>query len=202
MATPEGVTLNLASLLDTIQLAQYTGAVKLNAFMNGWADLLQEKIVDVMLKLDRRFNVDEATESLLDGIASWYGITRPQVSASAEFFGFEGTQAVGGRTFGQAPFYTPPRGLESVEPISDVWFKPIVKARILKVRSTPSREHVESILNVLFGNGYMSSGRPKQVTIHVETERNVLYNVVSGSYFELLIPTVPGFVYTWNRTDP
>ena len=186
-------TLDLASRIQLL-LPQYDGATVLRALIGGIITIVQEEIADPLFAMNRGLNPDESSGVLLDWIGLRLGLPRPSVASSAAtYFGFDGTEAAGGRTFGQAPFFTTARGIEAVEPIGDATYRILLKARARRLRGAADRESIEEVLEILFGagNGYVDE-TVTPVTLRVTSENTVTWRLASTTLFELLIPRPAG----------
>ena len=143
---------------ESLLIPQYDGATKFHALVRGIVAVMQGQVVDPLLDMSRGLNHVESEGVLLDWLGGRMGIMRPSVPSS-DFtkFGFDGTLAAGGRTFGQAPFFTVARGIESVEPIGDVIYRRLLAARARRLRGGADRETIEAVLAVIWpdGDGYV-----------------------------------------------
>ena len=175
-------------------LDQYTESTNLIALLEGIIKIGQDNIIAPMERAQRGLNPDESTGILLDWIGHRLDMPRPYVLASdAEFFGFEGTEAAGGKPWDQAPFFTQRAGIEQVEPVGDATYRKLLKARARRLRGGANRETIEAVLNILFGNGYLDESTAA-LTLHitVATADVVLYALVAGRLKESVIPRPAG----------
>ena len=169
-------------------ISQYRDAPRLQALVDNLTDIVDTTVVNVLNALT--INPDNASGILLDWIGSRVGISRPSVAAAdAEYWGFEGTASDAGKPWNQAPFFTREQGIEQVEPVGDRVYRLLIKARARGLRSGANRETVEAVLAILFGNGYVDQ---REETVVVSTTDDVLYRLVSGRLFGLLIPRPAG----------
>ena len=107
--------IDLAARRDLI-LPQYVGAPILRALIDNLIGIATTEISDPLEAMGRGLNPNVSEGVLLDWIGLRLALPRPSVATSdAEFFGFDGTESAGGRTFGQAPFRSVRRGIEDVE---------------------------------------------------------------------------------------
>ena len=197
------VDINVRAVVNLL-LEQYNDATRLKALLNGLTGVIQTRLVDPLLVLERALNPDVSEGILLDWIGTRLSLPRPFVAATdAEFFGFDGTSAVGGRTFGQAPFFTTRRGIELVEPVGDVTYRLLLKARARRLRGGANRETIEAVLAILWprGNGYVDE-TTDPMSLRVEAEANVVWALVTGSLQEKLIPRPAGFPLNFVRLEP
>lgn len=176
-------------------ISQYRDAPKLQALVDNLTDIVDSTVADVLHALS--INPDSVSGILLDWIGSRVGISRPSVaSADAEYWGFEGTASDAGKPWNQAPYFTREQGIEQVEPVGDRVYRLLIKARARGLRGGANRETVESVMAILFGNGYVTEGENEVV---VSTTDEVLYRLVSGRLFDLLIPRPAGVSLSIRR---
>ena len=195
---PRFPVINVGSRLDLL-LPQYGESAALQTFIRELIGIVQTRIVDPLLVMERALNPDEVSGVLLDWIGQRIGLTRPYVqSADAVYFGFEGTRAAGGRTFGQAPFRTRRAIIEDIEPVGDRVYRLLLKGRARGLRGGADRETIEAVLALLFGNGYLDESTDP-IEVVVTTDDDVLYGLVSESQFEHVIPRPAGRAMTMRR---
>ena len=176
---------------EELLLPQYDGSENLHRLVQELTAVLQERIIDPLLLLERGLNPDESSLILLDWIGQRLGFPRPRVaSEDAEYWGFEGTRAAGGRTFGQAPFFSVQRGIEQVEPLGDTRYRVLLKARASRLRGGANRENIEQVLQILFGNGYIDEGQTP-IRCVVRSPDAVIRSIVTEQ-FDRLIPRPAG----------
>ena len=170
---------------ESLLLPQYAGATKFHALVRGIVAVLQGQVVDPLLAMSRGLNHVESEGILLDWIGGRIGLPRPSIP-SADFvkFGFDGTMAAGGRTFGQAPFFTVARGVENVEPVGDATYRPLLAGRARRLRGGADRETIEAVLAVIWpdGDGYVDESGAT-VTLRVTAADDVVWGLVSGRLF-------------------
>ena len=186
-------TVDLAARLGLL-LPQYEGAAVLRALIRGVIAIVQEEVADPLFEMNRGLNPDESSGVLLDWIGLRLALSRPSVASSdAQYFGFDGTSGSGGRTFGQAPFYSLARGIEAVEPIGDATYRTLLRARARRLRGAADRECVEEVLEILFGdgNGYVDE-TVTPVTLRVTSADTAIWRLASNTLFEALIPRPAG----------
>lgn len=187
---PVGQYLAALQHLDLL-LEQYDDSTNLRAFIQGMIDIGQNNIIAVLEKTQRGLNPDEASGILLDWIGQRLNLDRPYVSSSdAEYFGFAGTQASGGRTWGQAPFFTIRAQIEDVVPVGDATYRKLLKARARRLRGGVNRETIEAVLGLLFGNGSLDESDATDLVLRVEVDvtDTVLFGLVAGRLLEAVIP--------------
>lgn len=191
---PTVPALDLAGRLDVL-LPQYGDARRLRSLLTEVIGIVQSEIVDPLVLLDRAFNPDAASGVLLDWLGTRIGMPRPYVrSSDARYFGFGGTEPAGGRTFGQAPFFTTRALIEDVEPVNDQVYRPLIRARARRLRGGANRETLEAILAILWpdGGGFLNeSGSVLGLTVNAP-DRDLLFELASGSQFERLFPRPGG----------
>ena len=194
-------TIDLAGR-ESLLLPQYDGATKFHALVRGIVAVLQGEVVDPLLDMSRGLNHVESEGILLDWIGGRIGLPRPSIP-SADFvkFGFDGTMAAGGRTFGQAPFFTVARGVENVEPVGDATYRPLLAARARRLRGGADRETIEAVLAVIWpdGDGYVDESGAT-VTLRVTAADDTVWGLVSGDLFPKLIPRPAGTAMTMVRS--
>ena len=187
---------------ESLLIPQYDGAAKFHALVRGIVAVLQGQVVDPLLDMSRGLNHVEGEGVLLDWLGGRMGIMRPSVPSS-DFtkFGFAGTSAAGGRTFGQAPFFTVARGIESVEPIGDATYRRLLAARARRLRGGADRETIEAVLAVIWpdGDGYVDES-VTPVTLRVTAADDTVWGLVSGRLFATLIPRPAGTAMTMVRS--
>ena len=187
---------------DTLNLLirQYYGAVKLRALITGILNVMETELTAPMMSIERAFNPDESSGILLDWIGKRLGLPRPSVaSANAEYFGFKGTVTAAGKTFDQAPFFTHRAGIEQVEPVGNVIYRKLLKARARRLRGGTDRITIEAVLNILFGNGYAVESL-YNVVLHVTAPDDALFLLVSTTLLDKVIPKPSGIAYSFLRT--
>ena len=193
--------IDIASNINLL-LPQYDCSPRLQALISGCITILQEEIVDPLLVLDHAISTDISEGVLLDFLGTRLGLARPSVrSADAEYFGFDGTAADAGRTWGQAPFFSIRAGIEEVEPVGDMNYRLLLKARARRLRGSASREVIEENLDILFGNGHLDESGTDPV-LQVSTSNLELFGLVSGSEFERVIPRPAGQTMSMVNTSP
>ena len=191
-------TVRLADALGLF-LPQYAESSRLQALAAALVQVLEDEVVEPLQRMERAVNPDAAEGILLDWIGTRIGLPRPWVaSADARFFGFRGTSASGGRTFGQAPFFTRRRGLELREPIGDATYRILLKGRARRLRGGADRETLEAVLAILFGNGHLDETGAAPV-LRAQTDNDVLFALAQGLLFELLFPRPATVTMTLER---
>ena len=187
-------TLDIASRTDLL-LPQYDGATRMRALLSALIGVVQAEVVDPLERLERAINPDEASGVLLDWLGLRLDMPRPYVlNADARYFGFRGTEPSGGRTFGQAPFFSQRARVEDLEPIGDVVYRLLLKARARGRRGGANRETLEAILAILWpdGNGYLDeTGDALLLCVSVPAE-NQLFDLVQDSQFDRIFPRPAG----------
>ena len=188
---PQVPQIDIAQRIDLL-LPQWADATKFQALVRGLIDVVQTEIVDPLLILERAMNPDESEGILLDWLGQRIGMPRPFVrAADAEYWGMEGTQADVGQPWEHAPHWSFQRGIEDVEPLGDVTYRLLLKARARRLRGGADRETIEAVLAILFGNGYLDeTGSPLRCV--VVTDDAVLYRLVADSEFARVIPKPTG----------
>ena len=178
---------------ESVLITQWRTSPKLKALLSGIVQVLQDKVIDPLVIMERALNPDVSSGILLDLIGERLALPRSYIgSEDASYFGFEGTATAGGKTFGQAPFYTLRRGVEAVEPIGDATYRPLLKARARRLRGRGAdRETLEAILTVLFGNGYVSESGAN-VELHTSTTELLVFQLASTKLFDVLFPKPAG----------
>ena len=137
-------------------ITQYRGSVRLRALIDGALDIVQREILDSLSTLERQLSLDTAEGVWLDYIGLRLGLSRPsQLPEGTQFFGFGSyaTDNTGTRQrvpdplrtgFDDAPF----GGLRVIEiliPVSDTWYRSLLRGRALVLRSGLSIPEIEAI---------------------------------------------------------
>ena len=186
--------LNAQDVLRVL-LVQYDDSPRLRGLVSGIVGVLEVQAINPLRVLERALNPVVSEGILLDWIGARLGLPRPTVASSdAEYFGFHGTEPEGGRTFGQAPFFTTQRGIEQVEPVGDATYRTLILARARRLRGSANRETIEAVLGILFGegNGYINE-TTDPMSIVVTTQDTIVWRLASDELFELLIPRPVGY---------
>ena len=174
---------DLATRANAI-ITQYNESPNLHQLYLEIADILQVEVINPLLVMDRAINPDIARGVVLEWLGTRLGLPRPFIrDTDRPFLGFENTGASEPdrdpikRGFDQAPFYSRLAGLESVIPIGDNSYIPLLKARARRLRGGANRETIEEILHIIFGNGYLlesgniieAPGPPRNLEANIRT---------------------------------
>ena len=168
-------------------ISQYGESTRLRTLLRGLMDISDVQVVQPLLMMNRGLNPDAISGILLDWLGSRLGFPRPYTTASDRmYFGFRGTEAQGGATFGQAPFFTRRAGIEDVEPIGDATYRLLLKARARRLRndSRPNRETYAATLKILFGNGYLDESGAAPI-LKTTTDNDLLFVLVQRNLEKL-----------------
>ena len=178
---------------ESVLITQWRNSPRFKALLSGIVQVLQDKIIDPFLIMERALNPDVSSGVILDLIGERLALPRSYISSEdASYFGFEGTATAGGRTFNQAPFFTLKRGVEAVEPIGDSTYRALLKARARRLRGRgANRETLEAVLTVLFGNGYVSESGA-DIELHTSTTELLIFQLASTKLFDVLFPKPAG----------
>ena len=182
-------------------LEQYADASRLRSLLSGFAALVDADVIDILTELGRGFSPVESEGILLDWIGLRLGLLRPYVrSSDATYFGFAGTMAEGGRTFGQAPFLTRRAFIEDVAPIGDITYRVLLRARARRLRGGSDRKTLLAVLDVLSTRAYAEEDfTTDTVAISMLPVSDPVYNLATDTLRTLLIPMTPGIGYTFTK---
>ena len=196
---PRTPDIDIASRIELL-IPQYANAARMQALSRRLIKLAQDEIVTPLLALERAMNPDESSGILLDWIGERIGMPRPFVrSSDAEYFGFRGTVAAGGRTWGHAPFWSLRAHTEDVEPVGDATYRSFLKARARRLRGGANRETQEAVLAILFGNGYLDESTDP-IRLVVKTENDIIWGLAAGREFHRVIPVPAGRRMNMHRS--
>ena len=187
-------TPTLASLIDTDIIALLTSVsqtdARLVALIDGITELVQEQIIDVIDQLERYRSIDTAVGVWLDYIGERLAITRPSTeNTGISYFGYEGSGSVG---YDQGPYWSINPNLRGRVPIGDSYYRSMLKARALTVRSSGTLAHITAAAALLYDGTVTiteadGSGDTPALTILASDSREDFFQIV-----EPLVPRLLG----------
>ena len=185
--------------LNNLFIEQYGGSTKFIQFVDGMLGIMQDKFIEPLDILNDALDLDNVEGILLDYIGIRLGFTRPTVTAAGEFFGFDTGQTDNNFGWNQRPFFTSIEVLQTKTPVSDDIYRTLLKARGRFIRSSPTYEDVEAILDILYGEGNWSiteSTTGLSFVIRYSSSANsVIVSIVEANK-QFLIPRSAGVACT------
>lgn len=130
--------------------SQYRDASVFRAVLLAIVDVIWDQIGAPLNALDGWPDPDQLEGPALDLLGHCLGLERPY-EGSGEYFGFKGTEADGGKTFGQGPFYTPLSGLDNVVFAGDPTYRILLKWRARALGGAPTYGELQGILGSVTG---------------------------------------------------
>ena len=117
--------------------------------LSGLLSVIQDRLADQGFAIHTQRLPMTASGIWLDYLGLRFGIRRPTtLFPIIDYFGFSPGRHVG---FGQGPFFTDRQALQTRLGISDPPFRLMLRARALALVLSPTRENLQQILEVLFG---------------------------------------------------
>ena len=185
--------------LRSLLIEQYGSSTKFIDFIDGALSIMQDKFMGPLDTINGALDLDNVEGVLLDYIGMRLGFTRPTVTAAGEFFGFDTGQTDNYFGWNQRPFYTSIEILQTKTPVSDDIYRTLLKARGRFIRSSPTYEDVEAILDILYGEGNWtitesSTGLSYAIT-YSSSANSIIASIVDANK-QLLIPRAAGVACT------
>ena len=131
-------------------IAQYREAPKFTRVVEGLLQLLQVETVDLLDQLAASINPDTAEGVTLDWLGERLGVNRPRIE-DPNAFGFDSA----GTGFDRGRFVSLRIVFGALLPLSDEWYRRLLKTRALYLRSGTSIADVNACLDHLFDSGYL-----------------------------------------------
>ena len=185
--------------LNNLFIEQYGSSTKFIQFVDGVLGIMQNKFMGPLDILDEALDLDNVEGILLDYIGIRLGFTRPTVTAAGEFFGFDTGQTDNNFGWNQRPFFTSIEVLQTKTPVSDDIYRTLLKARGRFIRSSPTYEDVEAILDILYGEGNWSiteSTTGLSFVIRYSSSANSVIVSIVDANKQFLIPRAAGVACT------
>ena len=141
--------IDLPSHLD-LMVSQWDDATRLRALIANKLDLKNDFLVRPLAYLELQRSINSAEGVFLDHIGDLLGLPRPRIATTTfEQFGF----ATDTTAFEQGPFASSNPFLIETVAVSDQYYRPMVRARGLTVRSGTTLPEIQAVVELLFDEG-------------------------------------------------
>ena len=186
-------------------IAQYREAPKFTRVVALLLGLLQREAIDLLDRLAASIDPDTAEGVTLDWLGERLGVNRPRIE-DPNAFGFDSA----GTGFDRGRFVSLRIVFGALLPLSDEWYRRVLKARSLYLRSGTSIADVNACLDQLFDSGYLvdvnlsgaSAGEPMgAVQYRVRESHLRFFRLINDDrgLRDKLVPRRPGLVARMTR---
>ena len=144
-------------------VSQWRDAPRLQALVHGLLELVNEELTQPLAQVELLTNLDATEGHGLDDIGERLGMPRPGViDADFKRFGFSGSGGVG---FDQAPFASTFPQLAQRIPVGDAYYRRLLRARGVWLRSDASTPSLEAALRHIFPDAAYQDNQDMTLTV-------------------------------------